>query len=153
LLMFFRFLHLRGWFWNFPLFISSNDVCWGRNWGWRVVLDVDVQDELIPCWIILLYLFCNSSYHFLELMFEFLMNDFSCFYYVNPRNDDSVVFEWRNGFFRYSWFVTSVNVFAVFVTLFDVYLYFCDDFLSKRSWHIKVVMLCFVCLHVLEVDF
>ncbi len=93
--------------WNFPLFISSNDVRWGRNWGCRVVRDVDVRDNFrAMCriiswniWKCLSHLFCNSSCHFLKLMFEFLMNNFSCFCLVNFRNDDFVVSEWCNGFF------------------------------------------------------
>ncbi len=129
LLMFFRFFIWGVDFWNFPLFISSNDVRWGRNWGWIFVRDVDVRDNLrAMCriiswniWKCLFHLFCNSSYHFLKLMFEFLMNNFSCFCFGDFWNDDFVS-DWCNGFFRYSWFVTSVNVFAVFVTLFDVYL-------------------------------
>ncbi len=107
LLMFFRFFHLRGWFWNFPLFISSNDVCWGRSWGWIFVRDVDVRDNFrVMCriiswniWKCLFHLFCNSSYHFLILMFEFLMNNFSCSCFGNFWNDDFVVSEWCNGFF------------------------------------------------------
>ena len=46
LLMFFRFLHLRGQIVEiFHCLFLVNDVCWGRNWGWRVVRDVDVRDN------------------------------------------------------------------------------------------------------------
>ena len=46
LLMFFRFLHLRGQIVEiFHCLFLVNDVCWGRSWGWRVVRDVDVWDN------------------------------------------------------------------------------------------------------------
>ena len=46
LLMFFRFLHLRGQIVEiFHCLFLVNDVCWGRSWGWRVVRDVYVRDN------------------------------------------------------------------------------------------------------------
>ncbi len=46
LLMFFRFLHLRGQIVEiFHCLSLVNDVCWGRSWSWRVVRDVDVRDN------------------------------------------------------------------------------------------------------------
>ena len=46
LLMFFRFLHLRGQIVEiFHCLFLVNDVCWGRSWGWIFVQDVDVRDN------------------------------------------------------------------------------------------------------------